>query len=142
MGGFYVPKIRNVTVRAEGGMVQLIENGTLILEVPWEAAKTLSRAMRQQAARAEQDVKVNRVIKDQATLIRAGFPLRLTNRPDVFKEAGNEAAHDRELRRMMPGGIPSGVAFGIPTIRHKPKPPKGIISGVGGVPSGEAFGKF
>ena len=139
MGEFYIPKIRNVTTRVEGGMVQLIENGTLLFDLPWEAAKSLSRAIRMQAARAEQNAKINKVIADQAVLIRKGFPIALTSRPDVFKEAGNEAAHDRTLRRALPGGIPNGVKFGYPSVRGKP--PKARI-GATGIPSAEKMGRI
>jgi hypothetical protein len=140
MRHIYVPKIRNVTVRAEGNMVQLIEGGMLILELPWEAARVLSRAIRAQAARAEQSAKILKVISDQAVLIRQGFPIALTNRPDVFKEAGNEAAHNRELRRTMPGGVPSGVVFGSPAVLAKRAARRTI--GATGIPSGEVFGKI
>lgn len=139
MGSFYIPTIRNVTVRADGGMVQLVEGGVLMLELPWEAAKTLAKAIRAQAARAEQSAKIEKVIADQAVLIRKGFPIALTNRPDVFKEAGNEAAHDRTLRRAIPGGVPSGVQFGCATLRGKP--PKARI-GCRGIPSGEKMGRI
>ena len=139
MGHIYVPKIRNVTVRAEGNMVQLIEGGMLILELPWDGAKVLSRAIRAQAGRAEQSAKILRVISDQAVLIRKGFPIALTNRPDVFKEAGNEAAHNRELRRTFPGGVPSGVVFGNPAVMAKRR--LGRIGAVG-IPSAEAIGKI
>ena len=139
MGHIYVPKIRNVTVRAEGNMVQLIEGGMLILELPWDGAKVLSRAIRAQAGRAEQSAKILRVISDQAVLIRKGFPIALTNRPDVFKEAGNEAAHNRELRRTFPGGVPSGVVFGNPSVMAKRR--LGRIGAVG-IPSAEMIGKI
>jgi hypothetical protein len=111
----------------------------LILDLPWQAAKKLSRVVRRQAAVAEQNAKVVRVISDQALLIRKGFPIALTPRPDVFKEAGNEAAHNRDLRRFIPGGIPSGVVFGFPTL--KAKIAKHRIQ-VTGIPSAETFGKI
>lgn len=139
MGEFYVPKFVGVKVRLEGDRVQLIRNGVLILELPYTAALELSGAIRTQAKRASQAANINRVIADQALLIRKGFPLALTNRPDVFKEAGNEAAHNRDLRRFLPGGIPSGVVFGFPTVRAKPT--KHTIA-ARGIPSAEAFGKI
>jgi len=139
MGQIYIPKLKNVTVRLEGKSVQLIEEGMLILEMPYQAALDIARAIRSQAMKASQMANVQRVISDQALLIRKGVPLRLTSRPDVFKEAGNEAAHNRDLRRFLPGGIPSGVAFGCPAVRHKPA--KHTI-GPKGIPSGEEFGKI
>jgi hypothetical protein len=139
MGDFYIPKFRNVKVRLEGEAVQLVENGTLLLELPWEAARKLAKAIRAQSARAEQNNKIDRVIADQALMIRKGFPIAIDPRPEVFKEAGKEAAWNSEFRRASPGSIPTGVKFGYPTLRGKP--PKARI-GVQGIPSAEKFGRI
>jgi hypothetical protein len=139
MGSLYIPRYKSVTLHVEGSMVQVIQNGMLLMELPWEQAKVLSRAIRAQAGRAEQNEKILKVISDQAVLIRNGFPVALTNRPDVFKEAGNEAAHNRELRRTFPGGVPSGVVFGNPAVMAKRR--LGRIGAVG-IPSAEMIGKI
>jgi hypothetical protein len=135
MGSLYIPRYKSVILRVEGNMVQVIQNGMLLMDLPWEQAKVLSRAIRAQAGRAEQNEKILKVVSDQAVLIRQGFPVALTNRPDVFKEAGNEAAHDRELRRSMPGSIPSGVVFGNPAVMAMRAARRTI--GAKGIPSGE-----
>lgn len=120
MGEFYIPKIDSVIVRREGSRVMLVnKQGVTLLDLPWEAAKDLAKILRLQAARAEQTAKVEAVIADQAFCIRAGLPISLTPNPDVFKEAGNMAAHDRTLRRHMPGGIPSGTKFGMARVVGK-----------------------
>jgi hypothetical protein len=139
MSDFYVPKYKSVTLRVEGNMVQMLQGGTLILEMPWMAAKELSRAFRFQAARAEQNEKINNVVMDQALLIRQGFPIALTKRPDVFKEAGKEAAWNSDIRKTRPGGIPEGVKFGYPAVFGRPR--KGRI-GTSGISSGETFGRI
>lgn len=139
MGEFYIPKVASVTVRREGTRVQLIQNGTLLLDLPWDAAGDLAKVIRLQAARAEQTAKVEAIISDQAFLIRKGVPIALTPNPEVFKEAGNEAAHDRFLRRAMPGGIPGGVKFGFPALRGKSA--KGRIGCVG-IPTAEKVGNI
>ena len=139
MGSFYIPAIKTATVRRDGDRVLVIQNGVTLLDLPWDAAQELARAMRLQAARAEQTAKVAQVIADQALLIRKGFPISLTPNPEVFKEAGNEAAHDRDLRRYCPGGIPSGTRFGMAQVRGKP--PKARI-GVRGIPSAEKMGRI
>lgn len=139
MGNIYVPQIRNVRVRVEGGMVQIIEKGTLILDLPWQAARELSKAIRSQAARAEQNTKIENIVADQALLIRKGFPIALTNKPEVFKAAGNEAAHGRTLRRALPGGIPDKVTFGAAVVHGRPS--KHVIR-ASGVTSGETIGKI
>jgi hypothetical protein len=139
MGEFYIPKVTSVTVRREGSRVQLIQSGTLLLDLPWDAALDLAKVIRLQAARAEQTAKVEAVISDQAFLIRAGVPIALTPNPEVFKEAGNEAAHNRDLRRFMPGGIPGGVKFGFPTLRGKPAKHR---IGPTGIPTAEKVGNI
>lgn len=121
MGEFYIPKIESVIVRREGSRVMLIsKQGVTLLDLPWDAARDLAKILRLQAARAEQTAKVEAVISDQAFCIRGGIPIALTPNPAVFKEAGNMAAHDRDLRRHMPGGIPSGVKFGMAKVVGKP----------------------
>lgn len=113
MSSFYIPQFKAAIVRRDGDRVLVMQDGVTVLNLPWDAAKELAKALRLQAARAEQTAKVERVISDQAFLIRAGIPLSLTPNPAVFKEAGNEAAHNRDLRRYIPTGIPSGVRFGM-----------------------------
>ena len=139
MGDFYIPQIKSITIRRDGERVLLIQNRKTIADLPWDAAKELARGIRLQAAKAEQTAKVAGVISDQAFLIRKGIPLSLTPNPEVFKEAGNEAAHNRFLRRTMPGGIPSCAKFGFPTLIGKIT--RQII-GVKGIPSAEKFGKL
>lgn len=123
MGSIFIPQFKDVTVHVEGSRVQLVQNGTLMLDLPWDQARRLARALKVQASKAEARAKVRTIIGDQALLIRKGIPLALTPDPSVFKEAGKEAAHDRDLRRFIPGGIPSGVKFGYPKLIGTP--PKG-----------------
>ncbi|MFA5377915.1 MAG: hypothetical protein WC455_19350, partial [Dehalococcoidia bacterium] len=99
MANLFFPANEKVTVHTEGTRVLLLRNGALLLDLTWEGAKGLARALRIQSARAEQASKIPELINDQATLIRAGMPISLTTDPRIFKEAGNEAAHNRELRR-------------------------------------------
>lgn len=122
MGSFFIPRFKDVVVHVEGSRVQVIQDGILVLELPWDQAKRLARALRVQAAKAEARAKVQQTIDGQAVLIRKGIPIALTPDPDVFKEAGKHAAHDRDLRRYIPGGIPSGVKFGYPTLKAGPAP--------------------
>lgn len=137
MGSLYIPTIKSATVRRDGDRVLVIKDGVTLLDLPWDAARELAKAMRLQSARAEQTAKVAQVIADQAFCIRGGIPIALTPNPEVFKEAGNEAAHDRDLRRYIPSGIPSGVTFGMARLRGKP--PKARI-GARGIPSAEKIG--
>lgn len=124
------PKSDSVTVKQDGDNVIITsKNGTSIV-MPWDAAIELSRAITTQARRVEEWQKANGIIQDQAILIRLGIPLGLSNNPNIKKEAFKEAAWNSDLRRFIQGarvkGIPSGEAFGTPTlIMHKPKPKGG-----------------
>jgi len=132
--------IKIQAIRMSEGVVQVIENGTLLIEVPWTSALKLARVIRHQAAIAEQSAKMAQVVMDQAFAFRAGIPIMLTRRPDAIKEAINEALHDRDLRRAFPGGIPSGVKFGSPVVR--PGKPATHRIAPRGIPSGEVFGRI
>ena len=118
MADLLIPTIKAVRVGRDGPNVVVYDaqTGQTYFNMPWEAARDLGKAIRLQAARAEQTAKQPQVIADQALLIRKGIPLSLTPNPEVFAEAGKEAAHDRNLRRYLPGGVPSGVKFGMPRL--------------------------
>lgn len=113
-------EMREVTVRQEGDRVLLFNNGTLLFSLPWQAALELSKAMRVQGKRAEEEANASRIVYDQAILTRVGFPVGLSNRPDILAEAAKEAAWNRDLRRYIKGDRAMGIAnqtiFGTPTI--------------------------
>jgi hypothetical protein len=94
--------------------------------MPWDAALEVARALTAKAREVESDIKANRIIDDQALLIRLGVPLGLSNNP-LIKQAAHQAAQfDDKLRRYISGsrvvGIPSGEIMGTPgLIMHKPK---------------------
>jgi len=117
-------QVRSVDVRQEGTRVLVLEGGRLVLELPWEAALTLARALQVQGKRAEEEAKALEIVADQAILTRLGAPIGLTSRPDLLREAAREAAWDSRLRRYIPPGrargIGSGEVVGAPrVIRHK-----------------------
>ncbi|MEW6211545.1 MAG: hypothetical protein AB1631_24475 [Acidobacteriota bacterium] len=114
--------LKSVSIRQEGERVLLIEDGRLILDMPWQAAIEVARAIYQKAKQAEQLASVDRLIIDQAVLLRAGVPFGLTSHPLILRESVKEALSNRQLRRYMPGGIRSQSVVGSPTIlQHKPK---------------------
>lgn len=117
----HVPKIREVSVRQDGKRVVLLEHGAAILDLPWDAALALARAIMAQARKVEELVKAEEIIGDQAVLMRTGFPLGLSSNPAIMKEAAKEAAWNTELRRAIPS-IKSAEKFGMPSlIQEKPK---------------------
>ena len=125
MGGIYIPKIKDCRVRQEGTRVLIISEGKLLLDLPWRAALEISKGLRTAAKLAEEQAEALKIIQDQAVIQRAGFPVGLTDNPDIQKEALKVAQHDRKLRRFMPGGIKSEGAVGTPTLIKKPPPNKG-----------------
>ena len=126
MGMISVPKIREAQIGQEGTRVIVIVDGKAVIDLPWDAALQLANGIRVKAKQAEELVKANQIIEDQAVLTRLGIPFGLSNNPDIQKEACKEAAHSSFLRKAIPvsraGGIRSQAVFGTPTlIKHKPK---------------------
>lgn len=120
MGDIFVPKMRAAQVLVEGTRVLLVSDGRAVLNVPWEAALGIGKAMVAAARKAEETAKAAEIIMDQAILTRAGAPIGLSNNPAIQKEAGKEAAWNRDLRRYMPGGVKSEEVFGTPTLKKEP----------------------
>lgn len=113
-------ELKEVVVRQEGDRVLLLHNGALLFSLPWQAALELSRALRVQGKKAEEEANAIRIVYDQAILTRVGFPIGLSNRPDILAEAAKEAAWNKDLRRYIRGDRAAGIAnqtvFGTPTI--------------------------
>lgn len=117
-------ELKEVVVRQEGDRVLLLHNGRLLFSLPWVAALDLARALHVQGKRAEEEANAIQIVYDQAILTRAGFPIGLSNRPDILAEAAKEAAWNRDLRRYMRGPMAAGIAnqtvFGTPTVSVSP----------------------
>lgn len=118
MGLIRVPKIRDCRIRQEGEKVILVVDGKSYLELPWDAALQIGKAMQIQARKAEEIAKAQQIAFDQGVIIRSGFPVGLTNNPAIHKEAAKEAAHNKVLRKM-PGGIKSQSSVGKPRVIKK-----------------------
>jgi hypothetical protein len=115
-----------IAIRAEGNRVLVIRNGKAILDMPWDAALTFSKAVRIKALEAEEIGKVESLVFDQAILTRMGVPFGLTNNGAILKEATKEAAWNSDLRRYIrgkrAGGLESQAVVGTPNIiRTNPK---------------------
>lgn len=128
MAEIIVPKLRVIEVKVRNERVIVLEEGKAVLNMPWEMALSVGKALVKRAKVAEERANALQVIKDQALLIRAGAPVGLTSNPEIQKEAVKEATHSRELRRALPGGIRSQSVVGAPTIIKKS--PKGEKNGL------------
>lgn len=97
----------------------LIVDGRAELEVPWDQAEVLGRALIAKAREAEEIAKADTIAFDHAILLRAGANLGLSNNPKIVEEAGKKAAWDSNLRRYMPGGVRSQENVGVPAVINK-----------------------
>lgn len=107
----------SVTVRQEGENVLVIYNGKALLDLPYDVAGNLSHVLGSKAKQAEEYAKAEQVVADHALLMRAGAPFGLTNNPKLQDAAATVAAHDRDLRRFLPGGVKSEEHIGVPSVR-------------------------
>lgn len=107
--------------KQEGGRVtyRFVQDGKEVVfdRITPEQAEDLIRKMTTVQRSADEYDKANRIIGDCALLQRAGVPLGLSSHPKILAQVGNEAAHNRDLRRYLPGGVKSQEQFGMPTIR-------------------------
>lgn len=111
---------RRYRVGHDGALV-IVELDGEAFALTAESARALGKAILASAARADEIANVDRVVKDQALLIRAGVPISLTKNPRIVAEAKKEAETDRDLRRYLPH-VPSSLSIGSPTIvQHAPK---------------------
>jgi len=121
----FVPKIKQATIRREGLNVLIFMDGQKVADLPWDAALLLAKAMTIQARRIEEQVKADKIIYDQAILMRSGAPFGLSSHPVIINEAKKEAVHNPTLRKYLTGKRAGGIGgsiVGSPTvIRHKAK---------------------
>lgn len=98
--------------------VCMLANGKLVADMPYQVAANLSIQLFSMAKQIENDLDPDKVIKDQAILMRAGSSIGLTANKLILGSAFQTAQHDRSLRRYMPNaqGIESCEAVGVPTI--------------------------
>lgn len=119
----FVKNIQHVQISIDGDRVLLLKDGVLILDLNYEQAQAVAKAIKIQADKVEEIKNAGAIIKDQAILTRAGFLVGLSDHPDIKKEALKEAQHNRDLRRFIPnakfGNIKSREAFGTPSIIKK-----------------------
>lgn len=118
-------RAKSATVRQEGVRVVVLHGGRAVLDMPWDGALELARAIHSQAKRAEELANADAIATDQAILLRLGVPIGLSDRQDIQQEAQNRAAWDSGLRRYIRGkrargvnGVRSAGVVGTPTISN------------------------
>jgi hypothetical protein len=116
------PKLHAVSVRCEGTQVVVLVGGRAVLNMPYQAAFEVARAIILKAQKAEEEAKKMQIAGDQAILQRKGIPVGFSNRMDIQQEAMKQAHYDPKLRKYLPGGVKSEEVFGTPSvIKHPPK---------------------
>jgi len=111
-------------VNWEGNQVVIIlPDDKTVIKLPWQDAKGLANAIRLMASKAEEWENKEQIIKDQAVLTRANWPLGLSSNPHIKEEALKMAQNDRDLRRYMKAPtVHSGEVVNAPIILQ-PKTP-------------------
>ena len=109
--------MKRIRIGQDGPNVLITIDGRA-LEMPWNAALDVGKALVKKARAAEEIAKAEGIIFDQALLIRTGAPLGFSSHPDIQAEAAKEAAHNPQLRKYLPGGVKATEQFGSPTVLH------------------------
>lgn len=117
-----------VQCRVEDDKVILIIDG-VATPFPWELADIVSKSLTINARKAEEFVKANRIIADNALMQRSGANFGLSDNPLINGETIKEALHNKGIRRLLPwrdkkrsaglGGIQSRGVVGAPTLRKR-----------------------
>lgn len=114
-----------VQIRQEGSRVLVIKGGRAVLDLPYQAALDLAKALHGKARQADEWANAQAVIADQAIVTRLGLRFGLTSNPMLLKEAVHAAAWSRDLRRYIPSskalGIASQTVIGAPSLISHPR---------------------
>ncbi len=108
--------MKRIRIGQDGPNVIITIDGRAI-EMPWNAALDVGRALIKKARAAEEIAKAEGIIFDQALLIRTGAPLGFSSHPGIQAEAAKEAAYNSRLRKYLPGGVKATEQFGSPNVR-------------------------
>lgn len=104
----------SVSHAADGKLLLLFATQKIGWEGPLDDMQTFANNLMGVARICEEEEQAEKIIRDQAIVIRAGAPFGLTSHPVIQKEALNMAQGDRDLRRFMPHGIKSETILGAP----------------------------
>lgn len=114
-----VTRQREGEVRQNGTKVDLLLEGRLVVELSYESAQSLAKALWRVAKLAEELAQVEKVIEDQAILMRSGLMVPLVSNQTMAVEAAKKAQWDSDLRRYIPQNQSNGIVFA-PSVHQKP----------------------
>lgn len=109
--------VKTARIQAVGDRVIGEFDGRVVFDCGWADALAIAEAIRTQAKQAEAHAMRDRIIADQAVLMRVGARVGLTGDRAMLREARQKAAWDRTLRRFLPGGVKSQSIVGSPSVR-------------------------
>lgn len=121
-----IPQTKHVSVALEGDRVLVIQDGRAILDLPWNAAQMIARALLIKANEAEALANAEQAIFDQALLYRTGAPFAFSTDKRITDSAVKEAGWNDKLRRYIrrprfdrgiSASISSGEKFGKPEVK-------------------------
>lgn len=111
----------HIRIRQEKDKVLLLCSGRPAIELPWEAAVELSKALRQKAAIAREQDKHELIIADQSILLAVGAPIRISATGKMLRTALKEAEYH--------GGTKNGINNALKNDTHpRQRALKGIKS--------------
>lgn len=106
-----------MSLRIDGPAVVILdEHGRAVFTLPWNAADELAKGLTIAARKAETNAKANQIVFDQAFMMRAGAPFGLSADPKIIDEAKKEAAHNSEIRKMLPATPDERGELGVPAL--------------------------
>lgn len=109
---------QQLTIRREGQRIIVISGGRAILDMDWESALKLVKAIQHQAKLAEEEAKAEQVIADQAFAARLGLPFGFSANKAINQEAKKEAAWNSDLRKQIPQANFRGICYP-PTVKQE-----------------------
>lgn len=99
--------------------IQVTYNGVPVTYMPFAKLLEVSSGLKSVALQIRNDTEdPERLIKDQAILMRSGVPIDLTNNKKILEEALKSAQWDSDLRRAIKTSVTSREVFGLPVISN------------------------
>lgn len=93
-----------VNIREEGGVILMFLDGKLLFKTNYQEALEIAKGLMAVARIVEERVEAERIVFEQALLMRAKAPIGLisTQNPALMQRATLEAAWNSDLRRYLP----------------------------------------
>lgn len=102
--------------------VVLLKDGVYVCDMDWSVARAFARGVMSVSKLAEEYANANKLISQEALLIRTGAPFALSTKANPkIREAAYSEAQWGNSRKQMPLSVPSARECGTPTVTKHPK---------------------